>query len=802
MARKNEAKFFVTLDTKQYTAAFKKLSAGNANYLKQLKLMQQQEARYRQSQKALGASLTNLARKTEVIAKGYQHFGATLSNNNRIVSTAISGYKSFQQSQQRIATSLGQSTKAIRTQTAALQQQKLAYAGMSGAGRAAALPPVEGPTKPFGKATPILPPVAPRQTYEYERIKTATKEASLAQKGFAKNTEVVGAAAKRTTGRLKAMGNSIAGFARQLKAFAAIIAITQLYKMAEDAGQLNNRILVVSRNTEEFNSNFQRLQVIAKQTRSPLKDTAVLFSRMRIATKRLGYDLDQVAEATENLSKMMRIQGVGAHEARSAVLQLSQALQSGRLAGDEFRAIQEIMPALLGDIARATGYPIEQLKDLAREGKITPQVIMDALLNNTEKINFMFERTKMTVGDMGQQIRNSFLIAFSTMQKNEGVAAGLHDMYVQIAAVFEVVAQSIRLVVNAVLLLNAAFDKLQNFLGKTKKEMSDTNIFFDMTKNKISQLSTALAILSGNYGKNKSAIENAAIVLANLNAAAEEELRINERAKKAREMAMSNLGYTYKDALENEKKLAEETQKIIDALEDGEEKVARYSLAWANLKTGINLADVVENLRELGEGFRETTFKTLVEDFPRGFGDAVADTVMEGKSLKDGLSSLFKSLAKQVISQIVMMITQMLIMKAIMASLGFGGMAFGTGFGGQGMSGLFGGLGKGIGAISKGIGGLFADGGRPPVGVASIVGERGPELFVPDTPGTIIPNEQMGGTVVIQRLEIMPGANIDQALMDKPATYWVDLAQEKILPALNTLGQAGNTTTLKQRESR
>ena len=73
MARKNEAKFFVTLDTKQYTFAFKKLTAGNANYLKQLKLMQQQEARYRQSQKALGASLTNLARKTEVIAKGYQH---------------------------------------------------------------------------------------------------------------------------------------------------------------------------------------------------------------------------------------------------------------------------------------------------------------------------------------------------------------------------------------------------------------------------------------------------------------------------------------------------------------------------------------------------------------------------------------------------------------------------------------------------------------------------------------------------------------------------------------------------------
>jgi hypothetical protein len=56
--------------------------------------------------------------------------------------------------------------------------------------------------------------------------------------------------------------------------------------------------------------------------------------------------------------------------------------------------------------------------------------------------------------------------------------------------------------------------------------------------------------------------------------------------------------------------------------------------------------------------------------------------------------------------------------------------------------------------------------------------------------------------VVIQKLEIMPGANVDQALVDKPMTFWVDLAQEKILPALNTLGQAGNTTTLNFRGNR
>ena len=44
-----------------------------------------------------------------------------------------------------------------------------------------------------------------------------------------------------------------------------------------------------------------------------------------------------------------------------------------------------------------------------------------------------------------------------------------------------------------------------------------------------------------------------------------------------------------------------------------------------------------------------------------------------------------------------------------------------------------------------GIGGFFANGGRPPVGKPSIVGERGPELFVPNSAGTIIPNHELGG---------------------------------------------------------
>ena len=71
-------------------------------------------------------------------------------------------------------------------------------------------------------------------------------------------------------------------------------------------------------------------------------------------------------------------------------------------------------------------------------------------------------------------------------------------------------------------------------------------------------------------------------------------------------------------------------------------------------------------------------------------------------------------------------------------------------FGGRGGGGLFsGGGGSGVkfGSVNLGLSsGLgFANGGRPPVGRASLVGERGPEMFVPSTAGTIIPNNKLGG---------------------------------------------------------
>lgn len=121
--------------------------------------------------------------------------------------------------------------------------------------------------------------------------------------------------------------------------------------------------------------------------------------------------------------------------------------------------------------------------------------------------------------------------------------------------------------------------------------------------------------------------------------------------------------------------------------------------------------------------------KALGLQISQSFADSFAEVVVSGDNLLEGLGGIFKDLLKQ----IAKMIVKALILAAVFAMIpGMGGLGASqvTGF-------------KDI--LGSLMGGAFADGGRPPVGKMSLVGEKGPELFVPGSSGTIIPNNALGG---------------------------------------------------------
>lgn len=102
---------------------------------------------------------------------------------------------------------------------------------------------------------------------------------------------------------------------------------------------------------------------------------------------------------------------------------------------------------------------------------------------------------------------------------------------------------------------------------------------------------------------------------------------------------------------------------------------------------------------------------------------------------------------------------------------------------------LQGGFGTGNGFGNLDLGGFFADGGRPPVGMASVVGERGPEMFVPDRPGTIIPNHKLGGTTVVVSPTIHIDSRADAAQVEASVRRAIDQSQRELLDTLERQGR-------------
>ena len=139
---------------------------------------------------------------------------------------------------------------------------------------------------------------------------------------------------------------------------------------------------------------------------------------------------------------------------------------------------------------------------------------------------------------------------------------------------------------------------------------------------------------------------------------------------------------------------------------------------------------------------QKSAYEELNTTFRNGIVDSILDAVEGTKSLKDSLLGVIKQMA--------MLILQQQLLNALKGFNIFGG-------GGDFTS-------PDVLTSNIDFSGAFAKGGRPAVGKAALVGERGPELFVPDRAGTIVPNNALGGTNIVVNVD----ASGTQAQGDQP----------------------------------
>lgn len=183
-----------------------------------------------------------------------------------------------------------------------------------------------------------------------------------------------------------------------LGAVFAGVTIAAIAKTADEMASLDTRMRQASRTAEEYKATFDSIKKTSLQTGQSLKDTGQVFLRFQMGLAGIGRSNAEVAKLTDIVSKLGVVSGATSVEIRESLRQLAQGMSSGVLQGDELRSIKEAMPPLAQAIADGMGVAVGSLKKLGSEGKITSQVIYDALASQAAKIEERFKNMPLTIG--------------------------------------------------------------------------------------------------------------------------------------------------------------------------------------------------------------------------------------------------------------------------------------------------------------------------------------------------------------------------------------------------------------------
>ena len=167
----------------------------------------------------------------------------------------------------------------------------------------------------------------------------------------------------------------------------------------------------------------QLIHDAAQRSYSSFKDTADMVARIGTNARDAFGNVGEVVAFTELVQKQFGIAGASAVEASNATIQLSQALASGVLRGDELNSIFEQAPNLISTIADYMGEPLGKIRELAADGKVTASIVKNAMFAATDEINKKFDSMPVTWSQMWTYFQNEALRAFGpVLQKINEVA--------------------------------------------------------------------------------------------------------------------------------------------------------------------------------------------------------------------------------------------------------------------------------------------------------------------------------------------------------------------------------------------
>lgn len=182
---------------------------------------------------------------------------------------------------------------------------------------------------------------------------------------------------------------------------------------------LSDRFTGLKARIDLMNDGLQTNEELLKKIHSAANKSRGSYLEMADSVSKLGTlagsafkSNQEMIDFVEQLNKQFKISGASMQESTAAMYQLTQAMASGKLQGDEFRSILENAPMLAQAIAKEMGEPVGKLRELSSQGLITSDVIKNALINSAEETNAKFNQIPMTFSDAMTLLQNNALQAF------------------------------------------------------------------------------------------------------------------------------------------------------------------------------------------------------------------------------------------------------------------------------------------------------------------------------------------------------------------------------------------------------
>lgn len=255
--------------------------------------------------------------------------------------------------------------------------------------------------------------------------------ASAAQRKWAANTDTTTSAMQRLDKSVSFLRSDGLRWAKVLWALGgATLTAGAIVQAADAYTRLQNRLTVVADSQGRVNQLTEEMQRIANNSRQPIEETTKTFTRFDLAMQQIGRSQTDTMKLTENVAKALKLGGATAGEAASALLQLSQAFNKGKLDGDEFRSMMENSPILADALAKQLKVTRGELLKLAPEGKITAKVMADAWLGATDDINKAFAKLKPTIAESFTVMRNNITIFFGKLDQQLGITAAFSSLII------------------------------------------------------------------------------------------------------------------------------------------------------------------------------------------------------------------------------------------------------------------------------------------------------------------------------------------------------------------------------------